>query len=318
MRIAYLMVLVVGVTGASATGCKKIASLVTDKAASAATEALNGGNSAAHESVGNYNKGFNLLIDDPQKMIEEYYSKIPKEGPEDGKKYSLFPRHNFAQNKIAEIKKAFEDGDKTAPDELKHLAPLAKACSADIEKVLDTYKAAHQYYDAEDYKDDKGAKGKELHATFVKASDAFEQDLEKFESALSVIEEKQMAEELKQYEADKSYGYWFRLYNQKANNLIKAKKKDAYLAAFAEVEKAHAGMTAFSSGKSDLNAAYKAYVNQADGYLASAKKLKRTFEEAAPKDEALEQGHESLINDYNNMISTSNSLRELEANNLLK
>ena len=92
-----------------------------------------------------------LTIDDPQKMIEEYYSKIPKDGPEEGKKYTLFPRHNFAQNKIADIKKAFEEGDKVAPDELKHLAPLAKACSADIEKVLETYKAAHQYYDAEDY-----------------------------------------------------------------------------------------------------------------------------------------------------------------------
>jgi hypothetical protein len=317
MKIAYLMVLVVGVTGVSATGCKKIASLATNKAASAATEALGGGD-AANASIGNYNKGFNLLIDDPQKMIEEYFSKIPKDGPEQGKKYTLFPRHNFAQTKIADIKKAFDEGEKAAPDDLKHLAPLAKVCTEDIEKVLETFKAAHLYYDAEDYKDDKGAKGKELHAAFVKAAETFEQNLQKFENALTVIEEKQMTEELKKYEADKSYGYWFRIYNQKANQLIKTKKKDTYLAAFAELEQAHTGLTAFATGKSDLNTAYKSYVNQADRYLASAKKLKRSFEEAVPKEEDLERGHEALINDYNNMISISNSLRELEANNLLK
>lgn len=310
--------LVVGLTGASATGCKKVASLVTEKAASAATDALDG-SSKTQQSVGSYTKGFNLLIEEPQKVIEEYFSKIPKEGPEPDKKYALFGRHTFAEPKLAEVKKAFEEGDKNATDDVKHLGPLASACSADIEKVLQIFKDAHQYYNAEDYKDDKGAKGKELHEAFVKASESFMQNLEKFESALSVIEEKQLAEELKQYEASKSYGYYFRLYNQKANNLLKViRKKDAYLAAYPEVEKAHADLTAFANGKSDLHVSFKGYVAQADSYLAAAKKFRRALEEASPKPEELERNHEALVNAYNNMISTSNALRELEANNLLK
>jgi hypothetical protein len=273
---------------------------------------------AAQTAVGHYNKGFNLLLGGPQQLLQEYFAKFPKEGPEAGQTYTLVAKHDLAERDLGPIKEAFAQGARTAPASLEHLAPLASACTTEVDRVIAAFKSAHDYWGSDPGKGDrpdKGKRGKLLHADFVAASDAYRASLKKFESALSALEDEQMGDELRKYEAAKSYGYWFRCHNQHANKLLKADKA-GYAAAFAEVERAHAGLVAFAGARPNAHAVFKTYRSQADQFLAGAQKLKAVHESSGAEAEAA-SAHNQLIDAYNAMIEVTNSLRELEANDLL-
>src|SRR5688572_19515229 len=227
MRISWMLVATMLVT-AGAPSCKKIAGMAGDAVKGQSNDPAK--SSTAREAMGHYAEGFNALIGNPQEMIKRYMREFPQDGPEEGKKYNLFPEHNSAEGKIGEAKKEFAEAAKTAPESLKHLAPLATATLTDMEKVHTLYKSVYGYYEAEDFKDDKGAKDKQLHTDFVKASTSFRENIDKFETALSEIEGKQADEELKEYADKDTFGHQFRFFNRQANKLVNA-KPEAYLAA---------------------------------------------------------------------------------------
>lgn len=313
MRVSY-MLLALTLVGASATGCKKIAGLASDAVKGQSGDPAK--SSAAIETMSHYAKGFNALIDRPQGMIKTYYREFGEAGPEGDKKHHLSSDHTFAESKITEAKTAFAAAAKSAPDSLKHLEPLATAATADMDKISATYKAMYSYYQAEDFKDDKGAKAKQLHGEFVKVADSFRQNIAKFEAALTEIESKQADEELKEYADKATISHQFRFFNRQANKLINA-KPDGYLAAYPAVETAYNELTAFQKTKPDAQPVFKTYVDSAERFFNDAKRLKREME-AKAKDEDLDQIRDSMTSSYNTLVSLSNSLRDLEANNLLK
>jgi hypothetical protein len=313
MRTSWILV-ATALVAVGAPGCKKIAGLAGDAVKGQSNDPAKG--SAAIEAMGHYANGFNALISSPQSMVKRYYQEFPESGPEEGKKYNLFPEHTSAESKIAEAKKEFGEAAKSAPDSLKHIEPLATATLTDIEQVAAVYKTAHGYYQAEDFKDDKGAKGKQLHADFLKAAGAFRDDIAKLENALSEIEGKQADEELKEYADKETYSHQFRFFNRQANKLINA-KPEAQLAAFPAVESAYQGLDAFNQKKGGAQPAFKGYMGAAERFFADAKKLKRGLE-AKEKEEQLDSVRESLTSSYNSLVNISSSLRDLEANNLLK
>ena len=313
MRVSY-MVLVLALAGLGTGGCKKILGMAGDAVQGNSNDPAK--SSAAIESMSNYAKGFNAIIDRPQSVIKSYFRTIPDSGPEDGKKYSLGSDHVFADSKIQEAKKAFADAAKSAPESLKHLEPLATAVMTDTEKMVATFKSAHDYYQAEDFKDDKGAKGKTLHADFLKVAESFRADINKFENALTEIENKQADEELKQYADKATYSHQFRFFNRQANKLINA-KPEAYTTVFPEVEAAYNALSTFAKEKGAAQPAFKSYADAADRFFADAKRMKREID-AKGKEEEIDSIRDSLTNNYNSLVSISNSLRDLEANNLLK
>lgn len=313
MRVSY-MVLVLAVAAMGTGGCKKIAGMAGDAVQGNSNDPAK--SSAAIDAMSNYAKGFNAIIDRPQGVIKSYFRTIPDSGPEEDKKYSLGSDHVFADSKLQEAKKAFAEAAKTAPDSLKHLEPLATAVVTDTEKMVATFKTAHDYYQAEDFKDDKGAKGKTLHAEFLKLSESFRTDIGKFENALTEIENKQADEELKQHADKASYSHQFRFFNRQANKLINAKPEN-FAAVYPEVESAHTALTTFAKEKGAAQPAFKSYADAADRFFADAKRMKREVD-AKAKEEQLDSIRDSLTSNYNSLISISNSLRDLEANNLLK
>jgi oligoendopeptidase F len=313
MRASYLM-LALALAAAGIPGCKKIAGLAGDAVKGQSNDPAK--SQAAVETMGHYAKGFNALISSPQQMVKRYYQTVPGDGPEEGKKYHIFPEHNTAERNIAEAKTAFGEAAKSAPESLKHLEPLANATVADIEKVAVTYKSFYNYFQAEDFKDDKGAKGKQLHEQFVKEATSFRQNIDKFENALTEIEGKQADEELKEYADKATYSHQFRNFNRQANKLINA-KPEQFASQYPAVETAFNELSAFAKSKGTAQASFGAYVSAAERFYADAKRMKRAVE-AKEKEEQIDSISDSLTSNYNSLVNMSNSLRSLEANNMLK
>jgi hypothetical protein len=298
-----------------ASGCSKLNKVLPEKEDSAAPAVSDQDMSV----MGHYAEGFNTIIGKPHECLTEYMSKIPEEGPEAGKKYTLFPRQNFASTALDAAKKQFAEAKKGASSKLTHLGPLADAAVADLEQIVATFAEAHKYYDAENFKDDGGAKGKELHEKMVKLAGSYQANMEKLENALSEVERQQTLAELKKYEADKGYSYWFRAFNFEANQLLKGVDKARFEKSFAKLNEIYSSLKGFADGKGDqLNATFKAYMTQVERFHSIATKASRTFAETPDNAEAIAKHHDDLINAYNTMINVSNSMQELEANNLLK
>lgn len=279
----------------------------------------------AREAMGLYAKGFNALIADPKQMVTEYFDKLP-DGPQPDSKPRLFPRQNFGTSKISEARDAFVAAKKAAPASLANLAAPADEALVAIDKIAVTFTAAQKYYDAENYKDDNFAKGKELHGQMVEASKQFQGALNKLEDGLSVIEDQQATDELKKYAGDRGYSYWFRAYNMEAKKFLTAveradapEQRAALASAFAPMQKADEELAKFVEAKgTKLNASFKAYVGAAGRYNASAVKLLRLVKEAKPDEAAVGRELDALVSSYNSLISMANSLYQLEAADALK
>lgn len=279
----------------------------------------------AQQSMGLYAKGFNTLIKDPKEMIKEYFGAIPQDGPDPKSKPRLFPRQNFAARGIKEAREAFDQAKAAAPPSMAKLGTAADAAIKAIGDVEQIFTEAQKYYEAENYKDDQFAKGKDLHGKMVAAAKAFNTAVGELESGLSAIEDEQARTELAKYEGAKDYSYWFRFYNIEAKKFLSAveaaespeqlAKLDA---AFQPLSAASDGLGKFVTGKADkLNASFRAYNSQATSFHNSATKLMRLAKDPNRDDKALGREMDMLVSSYNNLISTGNSLYDLEAANAL-
>ncbi len=275
--------------------------------------------SADEQAMGLYAEGYNTLIDDPQDCLSEYFDDVSQEGPEAGKKYHFFPAHTRGNIELGDVKKSFDQAAAAAPGELAHLAPLATDAHKQLTEACSTFGELHKYYDAEDYKEDEGKKGKELHEKMLKIAASSQASLEKLEAELSKIEEQHSKEELAKFEKDKSYSYWFRAFSFESKKLLGVSEAAAFEKKFSSVDEAYTGLKAFSDKQGDgQNAAFKSFVSQADRFHSTAKKLGRAMKEAEPNPQTLQNESSQLTSAYNSLVSVGNSLRQLEANQLLK
>jgi len=279
---------------------------------------------SAQEAMGEYAEGFNVLIDDPKRMVNEYFDEIPPEGPAPGSKPHLFPHD--PSNEIKKAKEAFVKAKQVAPASISHLAPLADGTIVAIEKVSSTFDAAVKYYAAENYKDDQYARGKELHAQMVAESTSFNEALAKLEAGLSTIEDVQATEELKKYAGAKSYSYWFRFHKMEAKKFVTAVEEAetpeqlAQLGtAFGPIEAAYNDLDAFAKAKGDsADHSFALYVKTASDFHATGTKLVRLAKDVKGESPELDRAVEELVNRYNNLVQGANSLFEVEAANGLK
>jgi hypothetical protein len=302
------------VLSTSASGCRKLATLAGVKGKGSSADPAK--SRAAVDTLSLYAKGFNVLIDRPPSLLKTYFATVPEAGPEDGKKYQLSADHVAAEPKIAEAKAAFAAATKGAPAELRHLEPLATACTNDVERIAQNFRAAHAYYQAEDFKDDKGEKGKQLHLELAKLAESYRTDIARLQSALTQIENQRADEELAKFSDRTTHSFWFRFFNREAARVINAKPEELGQA-FGPLESAHTGLSEFNKNKGSAQAVFRAYADAADRFVNDAKRLKREVE-AKAKPEDIASIQDSLTSNYNALIGVSNSLRDLEASGLLK
>lgn len=274
----------------------------------------------AQEAMGMYAKGFNEALEVHQDLLD-YFDTVPEEGPTKGKKYNIFPRHNMSKSSLKEIKDAFDHAKGAAPSTLAKLAPLSDDVFTKLTALHTTFGQVHSYYDAEDYKDDDYAKGHELHKTITADAKATSDAIGALGDALSGIEDEQAVSELKKYEGSKKYSYWFRHFNVEAKKAVKAVEAGdaaALATTLAAVQESHKSLAEFAAGagESNVSGAFNAYVDSAERFVNSLKKLNR---EVAGEDKSkVGQLSDQVISAYNGIISISNSLYELEGQGLLK
>jgi hypothetical protein len=283
--------------------------------------------SAAENAMGNYAGGYNELVDEIEdRIIDNYFDDIPEAGP--GKmtgRLLSFPQHNFVGNEITKARQAFAEAAAAAPASMAHIAPLATELLAAAEKVTVLYGESHLYYKAENFKDDGGARGKELHAAMLSEVKRFRNAVHAFNASIDGIEDEQMAAAVKEHERDKGYGYWFRKMTFDAKKFLSAVQGAEILAdtetalTLVETTAGQFGEFVISmGGKDKVIAAFKGYVTATDDYMTVVARLRRLLKSDEPDMDKIGEEADKLVDAYNLMITIGNSLYELEEYNLLK
>ena len=296
----------------TATACKK------DQSATGAE---------AKKAMGLYAQGFNALLADPKRLITGYFSSLPAgKDPDLSRKPSL-SSSSFVPSKLKEARDAFASAKDAAPTSLASLeAPAQRALTA-MDKAVALYDEAYKHYEAEAYKDDGGAKAKQLHAQLTSARKELDDAMAKMGDALSSIEDVQAADELARFADDKDYGYWFRYYNQQAKlylTQVERAEAPADLAKLPAAAKtlaaASADLVKFTAGKgAKLHTSFRNYAERATTFDAEVAKLTRLI--AAGKtfrDRELGDTYDALISAYNGLINTGNALYQVEGVHALK
>ncbi len=305
-KIAALVFVIVGFTAA----CKK------DQSATGAD---------SKKAMGLYAQGFNALLDDPSRLIAGYFSAMPTGEPPDGRGPGLSDA-SFATSKLKDARTSFAAANEAAPESLK-LGPAAEAAITSAEAAVALYETAYKYYQAESFKDDKGAKGKQLHAQLTAASTTFDAAMSTLGASMETIEDAQMTDEVAKYAGDKGYGYWFRFYTQQAKHVVLQVTRAhsaADLAKAVTAIKALAphdqGLAGFVSSKGPkLSSTFKNYVDRASAFQAETAKLVRLIEAGKTlEDNDVSHAADSVIGAFNGLIQMGNALYQVEAVDNLK
>lgn len=281
----------------------------------------------AKRAIGLYATGFNALLADPKRIVSGYFSSLPADKlPDVTKKPSLLDA-GFATSKLKEAKEAFASAHDAAPGSLASLQPAAESALAAADKAVTTYVEAYRYYEAEGFKDDKGAKGKQLHEQMIASSDAFDAAMAKLSDGMEAIEDAQTTDEIKKYASDKDYSYWFRFYSHAVKPLVIAisrastpaevAKLPAIVKSLAPVDAELAAFVATKGAK--ISSSFKTYADDAVTFQAETRKLMRLLEAGKTfADSEVDQAADAVVRAFNNLINMGNALYQVEGVNNLK
>ena len=201
------------------------------------------------------------------------------------------------------------------------IAPLSDAVLKNLTTLNTNFGEVYNYYDGENYKDDDYAQGFTLHKSMTEIGKATAESIIAMGDALSLVEDKLAAAELKVFEGDKKHGYWFRYYNVEAKKAVRAVESgDAakIASSLAAVEATQKGLTEFSAGVKEGPSpqVYSVYVDFGNNFNNALKKLNREI--SGKNDSKIEQLSSGVIIAYNNLVSTGNTMYGLEENGLLR
>ena len=213
--------------------------------------------------------------------------------------------------------------------------PEVDSAAAEYRKALDeldpVVKQAEKYYDQKDYKDDKMAKGKQLHGELMNAFAKFEQVNKGFEDRVTALNDAVNLRQFARLEKDPSRR--FQYLSQRSLNEAKALIKLTDIAELKELDlqKYDVALQTYDKALTELEQyaeAHKAetskammfssYLRSSKDFLKSAKELirrkrdnkdfnKEFFSKSSP---SMVEGHPAqVIEKYNRMIGDSNNLR---------
>jgi hypothetical protein len=213
--------------------------------------------------------------------------------------------------------------------------PEVESAAAEYRKALEELdplvKQADKYYDQKDYKDDKMAKGKQLHPQLLNAFAKFEQVSRGFEDRVTALNDAVNTRQFARLEKDPSRRLQY--LSQKSLNEAKALIKLTDIAELKELDlqKYDVALQTYDKALTELEQyadAHKAetsrammfssYLSSSKNFLKSAKELlrrkrdnkdfnKEFFSKSSPR---MVEGHPAqVIETYNRMIGDSNNLR---------
>lgn len=252
-----------------------------------------------------------------QQSYDRYLSWVSKSGPNCNEPYITYGLYSLYDDSIERCNKAAKRGVEGAP-----ALPAAEKAATDLAacntELVPLVKKASDYYDQQDYKDDKCAKAKEMHpqliATFEKCF-AVAKTLTAEVDTLKVDLDKRELAKLEAQGASFQAGTLKFLMG--AKDLLKTintsgqgavVSKDVYTPKCLELEKTFQALDDYGTAhKEEVDKAFwgSAFISSAKEFTSSAKFLRRALDEGKdPRNEA-----QSFIENYNRMIGDSNNLR---------
>jgi hypothetical protein len=272
------------------------------------------------EKLNAYVGCINRLSERSYESRNRYFSWAKKTGPT-GKERIIYGTYTIYDT--SDCKKNVEKANALEPRD----ADLEAAASAYAEAVgtlEPLLKEADDYYEQENYKDDRMAKGKALHPRLVAAWDAFASADKKLRAGVEAIKDKQAAEQLAAIEAKegRKVRYHVEALMIHAKRLLRAEDADkpdisAITAALGEYEAA-VKAAEDASGKNGDAKLGSFFMNNAKSYLTSAKQLMRRIRDKVPYSQGdrmmlgggggwmVEGSPPRLLRDYNQLIESYN------------
>lgn len=318
----------------SQTGCKKLAERIAAAAADAGASAAAG----SSEVVADQDEALDGLVDclngldhSISNSIDRYESWLTRDksgkiqGPT-GKERYVYGLYQVNDNDVKKCNEGLVKAS-TKP-EFKDIAAKFKAST---DKLLPVIADAYKYYNRDEYKDDKLAKGKTLHASMWPLVEDFQKTSKEFRAAVVKANDARMEKELKDVEAKQGRNLVFQKLNlmKQAKNAVsvgtdeKASLADttavteAYEKAQTEMDtyaKAHAAET----GKVMM---WSTFYTESEDYLKALKERVRRVREKTPYSRSeimqmngssgwmVEGSSDKVSHAYNELVNRSNSLR---------
>jgi hypothetical protein len=273
------------------------------------------------EKINAYVECINRLSERAYDSRSRYFEWVGEKGPT-GKERIIYGTYTIYDT--SDCKKNVEKANSLDPRE----AELEAAASAYVEAVValePLLKEADDYYEQEDYKDDKMAKGKALHPRLVAAWTAFASADQKLRAGIDVIQDKMAVEELAEIERSdgRKERYHVQALMMRAKRLVREQNADRpnlaeITEALGEYEAIAKATEAYAGANPDGKIG-SGFIGDAKTFLTTAKQLMRRVRDKVPYSSGdrmmLESGGGAwmvegsparLLRDYNQLIDSYN------------
>jgi hypothetical protein len=249
---------------------------------------------------------------------ERYFSWAAKSGPTGRERiiYGLYTIYD-----TSDCKKNVEMANASEPRDAE-LEAAATAYADAVSKLEPLLKEADDYYEQENYKDDKMAKGRALHPRLVAAWDAFAAADKSLRAGVESINDRRALTRLAEIEASegKKMRYHIEAIMLSAKRVWRAEQAStpdvaAITAAIAEYESL---VTAAERLPADDGKIGSFFINTAKGFLTSSKQLMRRIRDKTPYSQGdrmmlsggggwmVEGSPPRVLRDYNQLIESYN------------
>jgi hypothetical protein len=298
-----------------------IAALVTPPlAAPAAAQTPPSTTPALTEKLNAYVGCINRLSERSYQSRERYFSWAARTGPT-GKENIISGTYTIYDT--SDCRKNVEKANALEPRDA-DIETAASAYAEAVSKLEPLLKEADDYYDQQNYKDDKMAKGKALHPRLVAAWDAFASADQKLRSGVDAVNDRRALErlaEIEQKEGRKAR-YQVEALMIQAKRVLRAEdsaKPDlaAITQALNDYEEAVKAAEQFSGGSGDARIG-SMFIGSAKSFLTTAKQLMRRVRDKTPYSQGdrmmlsggggwmVEGSPPRLLRDYNQLVDSYN------------
>ena len=211
------------------------------------------------------------------------------------------------------------DAAASLPPKLDELDQAGATYRVALLAVIDVTQKANLYYEHKDYKDDKLARGKELHGQLLDAFAKFDAATRALEAAMEKIQDRTDVEELAALEkTDGKKAHWQQKNLMRSAVLLVrsaaggepvdpaklAPVGDAYTKAFNEMK----AWTDANKAEADKNVSWGNFVREADELLTQLKEMNRAFRDQTKLPPSGDGSVHKLIDKYNSLVTHSNDL----------
>jgi hypothetical protein len=205
------------------------------------------------------------------------------------------------------------------PPKVEALDKAGAGYKAALVRVMEVTAKAAEYYDHHDYKDDKLARGKELHGQLLEAYGGFDAAAGDLEAAMQVIQDKLDADRMAHLEkTEGKRARWHQRNLMRAADLLIrgataehpvdpakiAPLGEAYTKAFQDLK----AWTDANKAEADKEVSWGSFVREADELLTQIKELNRGVRDQKRVPESGNGSVDGLIREFNSLVSTSNGL----------